>query len=293
MVTIDWEGHWLPDEGLEAIESFRKDWPALPITHYVSAAYFSSPAGADGIAKKIASAVRPGDEVGVHFHGWFSLVQASGVQPRVTPNFYLDKEPLAVVPQSGDKGYEVPLSAYSPDEITRLVSTSRSLLVEAGLPVGTSFRVGGYAASQETLHVLRREGFLSDSSAVWSGWFDEARGAFQAEVARYWPKTQELTQPYVIETPSGPLIEVPNSGGFVEYVDSDEMLAHLRKAQAASLSTSRTIYVGFGLHQDTADEYIHVLGDALLNFNEKNPGVLEFATVTAVSRAAVPIPQTP
>src|SRR5690606_31195892 len=139
------------------------------------------------------SALRPGDEVGVHFHGWFSLVQASGVQPRATPNFYVDKEPLAVVPDTGDKGYEVPLAAYTPQEIAKLVSTSRSLLTEAGLPVGTSFRAGGYAASQEVLRVLREEGYLSDSSAAWSGWFEEARGAFQSEVAGYWPQVKELT----------------------------------------------------------------------------------------------------
>ena len=39
--TIDWEGAYLSPEGLDALDQLRLKLGAAPITHFVSAAYFS------------------------------------------------------------------------------------------------------------------------------------------------------------------------------------------------------------------------------------------------------------
>src|SRR5215213_3511846 len=40
-LTIDWEGAYLSTEGLEALDELRKGLGPVPLTHFVSAAYFT------------------------------------------------------------------------------------------------------------------------------------------------------------------------------------------------------------------------------------------------------------
>jgi hypothetical protein len=64
------------------------------------------------------------------------------------------------------------------------------------------------------------------------------------------------------------------------------MLGHLQRARDESIETGKPVYVDFGFHQETADEFIDRLGDALFNFREENPGVMSFSTVSEVARAS-------
>ncbi len=285
-LSVDWEGAYLSSAGLAALADFRSKWRDAPMTHFICPAYFAQDGDNSEIAAAVKAHVVEGDEVGLHVHSWFSLAGLAGITPRETPNFYADDSPLKPF-ENGDRGYEVALSAYSQEELTKLISTSAKLLEDNGLGKPTSFRSGGYVAPAAVLNAVRAAGMHVDSSSAWSVWFEEGQGKFQSELARMWPNLQELTQPYGIDTPSGAIIEVPNTGSFVEYASTDEMLGHLQRAAAQSRATGKPVYVNFGVHQESADEYIHFLGDALRYFQDDNPDVLSFSTVTNVADAAI------
>ncbi|MCP4448594.1 MAG: hypothetical protein GY811_25140 [Myxococcales bacterium] len=260
-LSIDWEGAYLSDAGLEALADFRKTWEHAPITHFVCPAYFLQSSDKAEAAATVQSHIREGDEVGLHIHSWKSLAERAGVPFRSSPNFYADKTELIAFDQN-DRGYEVSLSAYGPQELAKLVQSSLALLEENGLGKATSFRAGGYVTSPALLEAVRSAGMHVDSSSSWSPWYKEGQGNFQKELARLWPRLQELTQPYGIDTSAGAIIEVPNTGSFVEYVSTDQMIGHLERAAALSRSTGAPVYVNFGAHQETADEFIYLLSDA-------------------------------
>ena len=281
-VSVDWEGLALVDAGLEAMTAFRNESPHIPITHFICPSYFTNAGSSPETAKRIKAQVLTDDEVALHIHPWFSLVEKAGVPPRDEPSVYYDDAPLETY-ENGDKGFEVALAAYELDELTKLVTTSRLLLEENGLGAATAFRAGGFAVNSKVLEALKLSGLTVDSSATWPTWYDEAQPGFIAGLKRAWPDMQELTQPYTLKTEAGEMIEVPNTGGFGQFATSGEMLGHLQNALALSNKTGESVYVNFGFHQNSAHEYLSHISDALYNFREDYPDVLQFSTVTQVA----------
>jgi hypothetical protein len=76
-LTIDWEGVAITPDAVDALEDLRRRAGAAPITHFVSAAYYTSGAPPAEVTRALQRLVRPGDELAVHLHGWRSLVEAS------------------------------------------------------------------------------------------------------------------------------------------------------------------------------------------------------------------------
>ncbi len=295
-ISVDWEGAFLSPEGLQAMQDFRSEWKELPLTHFICPAYFARDDDAKALAEQVRAHVLDGDEVGLHLHSWFSLAKAAGITPKEAPNFYGDDQPPAVF-DNGDRGYEVSLSAYSPEELGKLVTASLALLEANGLGRPNSFRAGGYDGSSEVLAAVRAANITVDSSATWPTWFDakregrkrnedESRVLQYTQLKKSWPNMEELTQPYGFDTPAGALIEVPNTGSFAEYLSVDEMRGHLQRAMIASQKQGTPIFVDFGFHQESADEFITALSDALFNFKSSYPGVLRFSTVSAAAKEA-------
>lgn len=285
-LTVDWEGAYLSPEGLEALAEFRTRFEDAPVTHFICPAYFLQDGDSNNAAATIKKHIRKGDEVGLHMHSWKSIADRAGVPFRTSPNIYADDSDLIAFDHA-DRGYEVALSAYTLAELSKLIGTSVALLEEHGFGKPTSFRAGGYVTSPELLEAIRAAGLRVDSSSTWSVWYEEGQGSFQSELARMWPNLQELTQPYGIDTKAGPVIEVPNTGSFVEYATTDQMIGHLQRAAAQSRSIGGPIYVNFGAHQETADEFIYLLSDALRHFEDESPGELSYSTVTAVADEAM------
>src|SRR5688500_8561278 len=71
-ITIDWEGAYISAEGLEVLEDLRKGLGAAPVTHFVSAAYFTKTRPDPEALASITEAVHAGDELALHLHGWKS-----------------------------------------------------------------------------------------------------------------------------------------------------------------------------------------------------------------------------
>src|ERR1044071_1343432 len=86
-LTIDWEGAYLAPDGLDALEQLRNRTGDAPMTHFVSAAYFTKQPRDASVAATISRAVRKGDELALHLHAWKSLAVAGGVPPKLAPSY--------------------------------------------------------------------------------------------------------------------------------------------------------------------------------------------------------------
>lgn len=80
-LTIDWEGAYLSPEGLDALEQLRTRFAGAPLTHYISAAYFTKQEQDPKAVSWIQEAVQQGDELAVHLHAWRTLARRVGSSP--------------------------------------------------------------------------------------------------------------------------------------------------------------------------------------------------------------------
>ena len=266
-VSVDWEGRELRADDLAAMQRLREALPGVPLTHFLNAAYYTKPgADAAAVTSKLRGAVLPGDEVGLHVHGWRSLFAAAGVAFRDRPTFWGGGQPA----QAGglDMGHEVEIGAYTVDELRAVLRRSRALLGTHGFPVGASFRAGGWMATPNVLEAIRHEGFTVDSSATDGRWHDELAGyALRQRIPEVWAGVTEESQPYLIETPAGAVLEMPDTCALADYVTAAEMVDHVRRA-AARLTPGRDLFVHVGFHQETAARYAARVGEALRTLAE-------------------------
>ena len=128
IVSVDWEGESLKSSNLAAFENFRDDYPEINIMHFLNAAYYTKPNADENLVQyKILRILRNGDEQGMHIHSWRSLVEAAGVTYRSTPSWEgrPDWAPY-------DCGHNVPMSAYTYEELRQIIHYSVSVLTERG-----------------------------------------------------------------------------------------------------------------------------------------------------------------
>lgn len=284
-LSVDWEGRDLGDQNLAAMERFRAAFPALPLTHFLNAAYYSKPgARAVDVTRQILRVLRPDDERGLHLHGWRSLFEAAGVSYRAGPTFWGAGRPP--VPCAGDEGHEVEISAYSRAELRKVVAYSLARLREAGLRVGGSFRAGGWIAPRHVIEAIRAEGLRVDASAVPARWHDELRGtALLPRLEQLWATIQPTTAPYFEPTPQGQVLRMVDTGALADYVTSDEMIAHVERALARrAADPSADLYVHLGFHQETAARYLPRLERALKRLLAKSDPHLVIETLAQSAR---------
>jgi hypothetical protein len=261
VVTVDWEGDDLTDANLRAMEDFRAGYPDVKIVHFLNAAYFTKP-GADAaeVNRSIRRALRTGDELGLHIHGWKRLFEASGVTFRSGPTFWGDT--LTAADCKSDCGHEVPISLYTATELEKVMAFSVETLSSHGLGHATSFRAGGWLAGDTVRAALSEEGFAYDHSSVPPGFLaNELRGEPLLDWVRgLWTGTTASMQPYRL----GALTEIPDNGALADYVTSREMLTVVDGAIATLKKTpgaDRVVSIGF--HQETATDYLPRVAGAL------------------------------
>ena len=272
-VTVDWEGWSLDDENIKAMQSFRKQYPHIPMLHLLNPVYSIRPqVNAAQISQKIRSTLLPGDEHGLHIHAWKSLINQCGLPYRSTPAFANVIEEC----EGGECGYSVSLEyAYTQDELTQLVACSANLLVRQGFNRPRSFRAGGWQLGPKLAAALQANGFTFDSSRIdarllTTKW-DTKSGMVQL-VQKLHPNSTPLDQPY--ELLPG-LMEYPNNGGLADYTSAQTLLEIFRSL----IANKKTVMV-IGFHQETAFTYLSNLEAAipLLEKEAKTAGVkLEWA----------------
>jgi hypothetical protein len=262
-VTIDWEGAYLSPDGLDALDELRKGLAGVPVTHFVSAAYFTKDQPDPAAAATIARAIVEGDELAVHLHAWRSLAKASKIEPKLAPSFLTGTDKLLEFPD-GDVGFDTDLDAYGVPDLRALLRTSRRLLEQTQKPVGRSFRAGGYLATPKVLQAIREEGFTVDSSATDHRQLDELKEEILPQrIKAIWPKVETSSQPWLVEASGGALIEMPVAA-FTDYASAAEIVAILEAAHARLLQApGRDVFVVLGFHLETADDFGKRLGEAL------------------------------
>src|SRR5262245_17549245 len=202
-LTIDWEGAYLAPDGLDALDQLRRRAGDAPMTHFVSAAYFTKDRPDPAVAATIAKAVRRGDELALHLHAWKSLAVAAGIQPKLSPSYLTGTDKLLEF-EDGDVGFDTDLDAYSVPELRVLLRTSRLLLEPTHVRVSRSFRAGAYLGTPKVLQAIREEGFTVDSSATDARQLEEPTGeALPRRVKAIWPGVDSTTQPWLVRAPGG------------------------------------------------------------------------------------------
>ncbi|MDB4959944.1 MAG: hypothetical protein JWO36_7513 [Myxococcales bacterium] len=285
-VTIDWEGAYLSPEGLDALDALRKRLQA-PITHFVSAAYFTKEPVDPTTISSITEVVHRGDELALHVHAWRSLAKASGIEPKLSPSFLTGTDKLLEF-EDGDTGFDVDLDTYDAPALRALVRTSRRLLEQTHLRVSSSFRAGGYLGTPKLLQAIQDEGFTVDSSAIDYRQLDQGNDdVLSARIKEIWPHAEKTTQPYVIDLPGGPLLEMPIAA-VADYATGMDIVdvfeaAHARLQQ----DPSRDVFVVLGFHLETAAELAGRLGDAIDKVRRRRELGDELVFTTVESAAAL------
>lgn len=263
-LTIDWEGAYFLPEGLDALdETRRRLGEATPLTHFVSAAYFTKDAPDPKAASILTDEIKKGDELAVHLHGWRSLAKAAGIEPKLSPSFLTGTEKLLEF-EDGDVGFDLDLDAYSVPDLRALVRTTRRLLEQTHLPISKSFRAGGYLGTPKVLQALREEGFTIDSSATDYRQLDERKDdVLPRRIRAIWPGIDTTAQPWLVGAAAGGLLEMPVAA-FADYATAAEIVAifdaaHKRLQQAPE----RDVFVVIGFHMETAQEFSGRLIEAI------------------------------
>jgi hypothetical protein len=235
-ITCDWDGldyplsgsynsagnpHFRFDRGLQAIDAFNEIFAhRLPLTHFICPVYFTrSQALAEYYAGRISQLLNNSNcEIGLHVHGWISLVQACGVAPRdpvqdqSLPDWGAQENSRygLSVPYRNDAGekkidygHGVPLGVYYQNEICQLVEKGRALFVENKIIASShdciSFRCGGWMANDAVLAALQMVDppFQYEASAVDASFFANGSGALDGWLAQLWGPQRQIENSYL------------------------------------------------------------------------------------------------
>lgn len=265
LVTVDWEGRDLADKNLQAMKDLHSRFPQVKLVHFLNAAYFTkADTDANAVRGRIASVIAPGDEMGLHIHGWRRLFDASGVTFKPSPTFW----GTSLLPSEciGDCGHEVPISLYSASELRQVVRFSLDTLESHGFGRARSFRCGGWMANDSVREAIAAEGLVRDESAVPTAFLaPQLEGRPLYEWLRgLWSETNATSQPYTIPTAAGDLVEVPDNGALADYVSADQMVKTFEANRDVFRGDRRqTVVVSIGFHQETAASFVPQLEAAL------------------------------
>ena len=285
-LTIVWEGDDLAPEGLDSLEELRRVLGAVPLTHFVSPAYFTKDSPDPGARETLTQALHTGDELAVHLHAWRSLAKASGVEPKLSPSFLTGTDEVLAF-EDGDAGFDTDLDVYTVPELRHLVRTARALLQQTWFPISTTFRAGGYLATPKVLQAIADEGFTVDSSAVDHRHLDQpVTNAMPMRLAEIWPTVDTRTQPFYVETPSGPMLEMPIAA-IADYATADEIAGILTRAHGELAKTGRDVFVVLAFHLETASQFADRLTDALKAIRSQAAFVSDLRFVTVAQAAAL------
>ncbi|MEX1363295.1 MAG: hypothetical protein AB1Z98_09230, partial [Nannocystaceae bacterium] len=181
-LAVHWEGRHL--DGVVALaEARRRLLPGIPVTHFVSAAYFARGGDLETIVDAMLPAFESNDEVALHVPAWQSLRGSGEVPPGTV---IAGEDPELVVEYPGicsqlDRGYTQPISAYPRPSIEAFIVSSKLLLrpLLQGLAVRRKLQVermlrgiraGHGLGSDVFLAAACNTGFTYDASAMDAVW---------------------------------------------------------------------------------------------------------------------------
>lgn len=291
VVTVDWEGRDLTDANLKAMQDLHAKFPQVKIIHFLNAAYYTKQdANPTDVTARIKSAIAPGDEKGLHIHGWKRLFEAAGARFINAPTFW----GTALPPQQClyDCGHEVPISLYSSDELRKVVKFSLDKLETNGFGRAKSFRCGGWMAKQSVRDAVAAEGLTQEHSAVPTQFLQPKLGNYPVYdwLSELWAGTTPTSQPYSIPAQDHALLEVPDNGALADYMSPDQMIGVFdQNVTAWKANKSKNVVISVGFHEETAATYLPQLETALEKFYARAQAEnLPLESVTSEALAAAP-----
>jgi hypothetical protein len=301
-VTVDWEGWNLEPANLNAMTAFRKQFPTIPLTHFICPAYLTRDGNLQEISGLISEQVRRGDEVALHVHCWQSLLTAAGVNPVLEPSWYINGDVGPTFNYGNgqvDQGHGVPLGFYSAENVGKIIAYGNQLLVKNHIALATpvSFRCGGWMSADPVQVALQAQHVANDSSSTDAPYFTQidhllrnANCQLATWVAKLWgtiavPHPTYLantlshevqpaggtatTQPYPI---SG-VLQVPDNGVLADYLKVQMMYDRLHEAW--QLAAQRDFVHVCGFHQESAT-FQNIYGEKSTNLDNFTTALAQF-----------------
>lgn len=156
--TFDWEGWEVEQTAIEQLIALQKLESPFPFTHFVNPRVFLSPAVSqsqkDMIAAYLLDQQKNHNEIALHLHMQYDLIELAGVTPKKNVHWGLRSL----------EGYDVPTTQYSTEEFKTIVKFAKETLESNGFSNITGYRAGGWFISPDQLKSLHDLGFLYDSS---------------------------------------------------------------------------------------------------------------------------------
>lgn len=236
-MTLDWEGSDTSTFELNTIINFSKEHANLPITHFFNPRIYV----ADDISKDrqkylsewIIERKNTGDEIGMHLHMHREVVSAASVLFRSEPKWtnYLNT------------GHDVPMSAYSYEELKQILTWATNEFIKQGLGVPISFRAGGWFADLNVLSALEDTGFKIDSSGrdyyIWGTGKIPGTWKLNTKTQPYQPSKSDQNSTY--PEPNFTLWEFPNNGYNSYFYKSDNLIKAFNDNYTEKILTNHTV----------------------------------------------------
>lgn len=265
VISVDWEGFSMEESNLAAMASFRADFPEIPLTQFLNAAYYTKAgANAERINRQIQRTLLDHDELGLHIHGWRSLFAASGVPFRTSPLFW----PPITKDATQDVGHNVDIGSYSAEQLRKVIAYSVTTLEAQGYGRAKSFRSGGWMSRSPVIEALIAEGFERDSSAVATDHFLDddwvTKDLYRWLSKELWGNIKFDSQPYIMHGSSGSILQIPDNGALADYVRGPEMVQVYQACKAyKEAHPDEYVTMNFGFHQETAQRFLPRLRDGI------------------------------
>lgn len=243
-----WEGESPMPANAEQIQKFRSQYPSIKFLHFISPAYLSRrdkmmPAAIIDTARHdfraVTGALIAGDATGIYLNGWKSTAAVAGVRFKKGPTFWGNE--LTTADCKYDCGREVMMTAYTFNDLRKIIRQSRHLFQTQGLGNTTAMLVAGNMASPEVIQAASAEGITHDFSAVAAqsiaGRFH--RFPLRREMDSLWSGVGPEMQPFKLETTQGHILQMTSNGVHLALMSSDEIKERLDRVFAA-LKSDRT-----------------------------------------------------
>lgn len=278
--TIDWEGYDVKDAYLKAMEKISDD-RSVPMSHYWNPRIYVTDTISPTIQEKLTDWLKTrlskGDESGLHLHAFYDLVASAGVEVRETPNWG----------DNGD-GYGVLLTAYTPEELAKIVQKSKELFAANGLSDPVNFRAGAWFADISTLTTLSALGFRTDSSGRTKYDFgrNKVSGTWdlQTVVQPYFPSTTDQNKSGVNDLS---IMEIPDNGADSYWFTAQQMTDRFKQNYPTAVALDKTQFTFLSHpHWFDIDEQQRVT--TLLDYiglyrEDKDSGPIIFTTVNTIA----------
>ena len=165
--TFDWEGFDVNQSYLDAITAQVNRHYNIPLTHFFNPRIYLPSVVSAERANYLTSFVKQrqeiyGDEVQLHLHMHYDLIEASGVSVRKESKWGKNTD-----------GYDVLTTSYTEEELGKIIAWAIKQFQVHGFSNPSGYRAGGWFADEKVLQVLQNQGFKYDASGrekyLWGG----------------------------------------------------------------------------------------------------------------------------